>query len=653
MALRQVLTPVKIGPIEVPNRVVRTGHGTEIGRFTMSEDLIAYHLAAAKGGVGLSTVEWLAVDQETSPGHLTMNDAGLQEGYRRLMAAVRPYGMRVIQQLNHAGHNANRPGLPPWSSSWHPGVNGGIRSMPMSKDQIEYIVHCFADAAAFAEEGGLDGVEIHGAHGYLIQQFFSPLHNERTDEYGGPLENRTRFMLEVARAIRARVSSSFVVGIRLSPELMKGGNTSEDCTYAVQRLEDENLIDVVNLSVGNYYTLHKTVGPMNEPMGYELPITVPVANATRVPRIVIGRFRTLEEADQVISRGEADLVGMTRAHIADPAIVRKTREGRADQIRPCIGCNQGCTQGFIEGHFGCTVNVAAGEELSLSEELIERVSTPKRIMVVGGGPAGLEAARVAALRGHMVTLAEARPNLGGAIRVAARAPRRQGIGDITDWLEREIYRLGVEVRLSTYVTADDVRAERPDAVIVATGSRSIKNGFQLFAPDDVPSGIELPHVVSSEEVIVGGAQPVNGVAVVFDDTGHYEGIATVEYLLEKGHLVTMVTGHRSFAPKLYGTFSEDPALERFGHTGRFRLLTRYKLIAIEATNVMVAPLYAPQQVEEIPATLLALVGINAPNDQIAEELADYSHPVITVGDAKSPRFLKIAIREGHLAARNL
>lgn len=654
--IRHMLTPIRVGNVELKNRVVRTAHGTDIGKFHVDENLIAYHAARAKGGVALSCLETLSVHPESSPGHLDPFDPTLIGGYRDLMRAVRPYGMRMIQQVWHGGHNAHRKdGLPPWSASDRPGLFDGIPSQPMTKGMIDFLVERFAESVAVVREGELDGVEIHCAHGYLLQQFMSPLHNRREDEYGGTFENRLRFPLEVLRAVRARVGTDIIVGVRLSPEGVEGGMTVEDVAGALQAFQAEGLIDYANISLGNYYTLHKIIGAMHEPVGYELPTTDPIGAVAKVPRIASGRFRTLEEADQVISRGEADLVGMTRAHIADPDIVRKTMAGHPEQVRPCIACNQGCVGGQKElGHLGCTVNPAVGKELTLAEDLIVKADRPRKVMVVGGGPAGLEAARVAALRGHHTILCEASADLGGGVNVAKRAPRRQVIGDIVDWMTQEVYRLGVEVRLSTYVEASDIREENPDAVVIATGSLPVVTGFQLHAPHEIPEGIDLPHVVTSTELLTGQARyPEACDAVVFDSVGHYEAIAAAEHLIENGHRVTFVTGYPSFIPKLEISFVVQPALERLARTGRFRIMTRTAIQAIGPESVTCYSLFASQQVDEIPAGLVVMVSPQPANGALRDELDDFPGTIAVVGDALSPRFLRIAIAEGHNAARTL
>jgi hypothetical protein len=254
----------------------------------------------------------------------------------------------------------------------------------------------------------------------------------------------------------------------VAPDFTVGGLGPQENLLAVQAVEP--LIDYVNVSAGNYQSFPKMIGGMHEPTGYELPTAIPITSRTKVPSLVTGRFRTLEEADAVIRAGEADLVALTRATIADPFLVKKTLEGHPESVRPCIACNQGCVGQLLAPPYrmGCAVNPSTGFERSFGDHLLTKPQTPRRILVVGGGPAGMEAARVAAERGHAVTLAEAESRLGGAIKLAMLAPTRANLGDITQWLEQEVYRLGVDVRRSTYVDADDIIGGGWDEVILAT-----------------------------------------------------------------------------------------------------------------------------------------------------------------------------------------
>ena len=345
---------------------------------------------------------------------------------------------------------------------------------------------------------------------------------------------------------------------------------------------------------------------------------------------------------------------MTRAHIADPDIVRKTKAGKIEQIRPCIACNQGCVGGLFDNQrLGCAVNVETGNELHLDQDQIGTAHTARKVVVVGGGLAGMEAARVAALRGHSVVLFEAAPDLGGALNLAAKLPKRYGIADIATWLEQEIYRLGVDVRLSTYVDAEDVMAEQPDAVIVATGSMPRMDGIQNSNPGEPISGIDAPHVLSSQDFLAENRNWRGTSAVVLDDNGHYEAIGIAEQLVEDGADVTFVTPFKQPAFKVENALMVEPALERIvAAEGKFSDLTRYRIRSIDQDTVTVSPTYAgPDQT--IAGETVVLVTPNEPLRELYNELNGKVGHLAIVGDANSPRNLQKAIFEGHTAARSL
>lgn len=653
MALKHVLTPLKVGPVTLKNRVVRTGHGTGIGGGTMNDALIAYHVARARGGVGLTIIE-LAHMPGSVYSFLVAGAPGIVDGYRKLMDGVRPYDMKVFQQIGHLGNEIPLAGgNPPVSSSDSIGGMLGVPCEPLTKKQLAGLRDAYIAAARDCAAGGLDGVELHMAHGYLMQEFLSPLYNFRTDEYGGSFENRVRLPIEMLEAVRGALPPHMAVGVRLCSEALPGGMGPDDVARIAALFQSRGLVDFVNLTLGTDYNPHKMIAPMSEPTGYELPYGIPVKRAVTVPVLVTGRFRTLEEADQVIGAGDADLVALTRAHIADPDIVKKTVEGRVEEIRPCIGCNHGCIGNLLSfGRMGCTVNVAIGAEATLAEELIERSRAPQTVLVVGGGPAGLEAARIAALKGHRVILAEAGDELGGCVNIARRAPRRIGIGDIVDWLTREIYRLGVEVRTGTYIEAEDVARIAPDVVIVATGSSPRMDGRQFLSQGHVATGMDLPQVLSSHDVLLAPREKDFGKsALVYDDAGHYEAIAVAEFLVERGVAVTFATGHTHFAPGLEAALTADPALERLAK-GRFRLETYARLVSVDAGRATLAHRYGGEPFG-VDADTVVFVSHNASNRELTDALAGWSGTVIPVGDARSPRYLQTAIREGHLAARGI
>jgi len=652
MALKMVFEPIWIGSVEVPNRVARTAHSSGMGTTRITDELIAYHEARAKGGCGLSILEACSVHPSSALTPLSLYSDTIIEDYGRLMDRIRPHGMKVFQQLWHGGNLYNGIDRSAgWAVSSVPGFLGKV-GRTMSEAMILELIEAYAQCAVKARQGGLDGVEVHAAHGYLPQQFLSPVTNTRTDGWGGSFENRNRFLMECLRAIRREAGADFALGIRLSASEMPGGVDEEDNKQVLRAVQAEGLIDYVNVSRGDYYKMDTMVGGMHNPTGYELVSSADIASVATAPRLVTGRFRTLEEIDQVIRDGVADLVSMVRQHIADPDIVRKTREGRVEEVRPCIGCNQGCWGGWARnGRFGCTVNPAAGRELELAEDLLVKTEAPKKVLVVGGGPGGMEAARTAALKGHKVVLCEASPALGGAINVAKRAPKLSTIGDIAQWLEQEVYRLGVEVRLNTYVVAADIEVEGADHVIVATGSTPRMDGLQHLNPAEVARGVDKPHVISATDVFT-APRAWGKSALVLDSQGDYVGLAVTEQLLGQGVRVTYVTPHNSLAPELEKTRRDGPALERFYQLGEFEVLSRTHLVEIQDEQCIVRPLLAgSNQTRAVPANTVVLITQNEPLDDLWDDLHETHPGMVLVGDAQQPRDVLNAIWEGHAAAR--
>lgn len=658
MALTHIMKPITINKVEIKNRILRTGHGTYYGKGGINDDLIAYHEARAKSGVGLSTLEVVCVHPSSLNPTIFGWDDSIIPGFKKISTAMHKHGMKLFTQIWHGGqHWPPGDGGPAWSASTVPSPWGHV-PIAMTKDQIAEIVEAFAATAGRAQEGGLDGVELHFGHGYLVHQFYSAMTNLRNDEYGGGLDNRMRLGNEIIAAVRKRVGPDFAVGIRLSDQHVDGGLTPQECAQIVHKLCDAKSIDFVNASMGSYHDPSSMLPTMETPVGSMLPSSGPIAAAANVPRMVAGRFRTLEEADQIIREGTADMVGIVRAMIADPDLVRKTLEGRAEEVRPCIGCNQGCIGGILTPaqRVFCTVNPAVGFEQTMSEDLIVKTDKPKKVVVVGGGPAGMEAARLAALSGHNVVLFEAQSKLGGTINIAKRAPKIQGIADITFWLEQEIYRLGVDVRLSTYVESDDIRAENPDAVIVATGALPRMDGVQANIPAFPAKGVSQPHVHSSHDIFDVPRAKLGKTALVFDDTGNYEAIGVAEYLLDQGLAVTLVTRLPALAPMMDVPMRVEPALRRLRQKP-FKLVTRGRLNAIGENSCEMGYLEGGPT-ETVPADTVVLITFNEAQAGIFYELGggkrgknDFILKVI--GDAASPRDLLVAIREGHNAGRFL
>jgi hypothetical protein len=633
-SLRFALDPITINGLTIKNRVVRTAHGTNIGQGRMNDDLIAYHAARARGGVGLTIVEAASV-HPTDTGTLRLHDDSCVADFRRLMAAVEPTGMRVFAQLNHLGHDGAPmpPYDKPWSASAVKSPGYGWTAHEMTIDEIEEMVSCFARVARWAREGGLHGVEVHAAHGYLLQQFMSPVTNLRTDRYGGSFENRLRLTMEVLTAVRHAVGSDFVVGIRTGADATDEGLQPDDCADVVRAVVDAGLIDYVNVTYGSCRRPYKIIGAMHEPTGYELPTSEPVAKATDLPTIVTGRFRTLAEIDAVIADGLADMVGMTRAHIADPDIVVKTMAGRAHEVRPCLACNQGCLGGFALGRMACTVNADVGFEAE-RVDAYEPATQPRVVLVVGGGPSGMEAARVAALRGHRVILCEASDSLGGNIRWSRMFHERSPIGDSIDWLAAELVRRGVEVQLGTRIDADTATSLGVDVVVVATGGR---------APDDAEAtvGVEAGRSFTSIDVARMTEAPagVRRVAVV-DRFGAFEAIGVAERFVRWGADVELLTPHKTLGPRIMAEQVVTPAMNRMGAgPGRLNVRTSWEPSTAEPVRAD-----AVVVIDRVATPLLSASNAAAPGVPTTPEIH-------VVGDAAEPGNLWAAIRTGNAVGR--
>ena len=660
MPLDHVFRPITINRTGFRNRVVRSAHGTGLGRGEVSDDLIAYHEARARGGVAMSILEASSVHPVAGMAGVPAFSDEVIPGYTRLAAAAHRHGMVMMQQLFHPGaHAVPLDGSPPWAPSAVPSVrhlrtSEGQGDVPiaMTQGMIDETIAAYAAAARRAREGGLDGIEIHYGHSFLIMQFLSPTTNRRTDRYGGSAENRRRFGKEVAAAIREATGPDFIIGVRLSGrEGVPGGLEPEDCKAIALDLEATGLIDLFSISTAGYLDFDRLIGGMHEEHGYELPWSAPASRALATPSFVVGRILTLAEADAIIARGDADMVSMIRATIADPDIVRKTQEGRVDDVRPCLGCNQGCIGGSTGPlmRFGCVVNVGAGQELRFGEDKIGAAGESKRVLVAGGGPAGLEAARVAALRGHQVTLCEASGALGGQVRLARKAPSRDEFGKDVDWCEAQLRKLEVDIRLETPVDRALIDAERPDAVIVATGSVPRRDGFQSARPASPVEGIDRANVFTSWEVM-GDEAGTGATALVFDDVGHYEAIAVAEYLLEKGVAVIFATSHTSVGPQTVGALMRDPALRRLtDHRSGFTLVPRVQLVRVTAETVTLRSLDSEQD-HDYAAESVVMISGNAANLALAEALDGYEGETLVVGDALAPRPIERAVHDGHYAA---
>lgn len=645
------LQPLRFGSVTLRNRVAVTAHITGFATGGLvTDNLIDYHAGRARGGVGLIVTETGSVHESYLPQGIRYFVPGVRDGLARLADAVHAEQAAIVGQLNHGGAQAppSYNSAPPLSASYNDGQNGGS-AREATVAEISEITDAFVRAAVLLADAGYDGCEVHGAHSYLLNHFLSPLYNRRDDAYGGDFERRLAFPRRVLEGIRQAVDRPFTVGLRLGAEIGPGGLGPAELARIGRRFEELGLVDYVSFSLGGRTpeSMPLMTRTMDAPAGYELEWNEEPSRALAIPTIVTGRFRTLAEVGRVVASGAADVVGMTRAHIAEPQVVAKTIAYGVTAPRPCIGCNECQAALLTAGMIRCAVNASLPGGRGSDE--VPRLGEPadRRVLIAGGGPAGLEAARVAALRGYDVVLAESSEALGGVARQASvRMPHAPGLREGTEWLEREVRRLGVDVRLGQSVDAGFAREVGAEVVLVATGSAPRRDGVQSARPGQLPYGVDRAGVVTPMEALSLTAEQAGSSAVVVDDIGDYPAIGVSEYLVELGLDVTLVTPFFSLASPIDATFRPLPALGRLAAAGRFHVRPTSLLAGVGPSEAVIT--YLPTSTDAtVDADTVVLVTRPRPTNALLGELTVAGIPAVAIGDAATPRNFRAAIADGY------
>lgn len=642
MKLERLFERVTIGSTGLQNRLVMPamGNGFNNEDGTVSDRAINYYCRRAEGGVGLVISELISIDPlgDSAPNCLRIYDEKYLQRLSRLAAEVKKHGARIAAQLNHAGRQAP-PQLirgKPVSSSPIPAPS---REVPreLTKVEIKRLVGAFIKGAEKARQAGFDGVELHCAHGYLIWQFLSSLCNRRADEYGEKLSDRCRFVEEIIIGIRERFSGGFPVIVRISgSDFVEGGLSIQESCIIAKRLESAGA-NAIHVSGGSWNSPHWMIQPMLMPRGCLVELAKAIKGEVSVPVIAVGRINDPELAESIVQEGKADLIAMGRGLLADPDMPEKARTGRLEDIRKCIACNF-CIGERVRGRsLACAVNPELGRESESRAGFIPKARDRRKIVVVGAGPAGLEAARVASLRGHDVTLLEAKEKIGGQLNLAAKASYKHELRNLALYYETQLRKCGVKVKLETIASASLIQQSTPDAVVIATGAVPLSPTI---------SGADQGNVYGAWDILEERAQPSGKVLVV---GGGSVGCETADFIRSKGNEVIILEALDDIANDAE-PFVKAPLKEKLVRDG-IKVITGARVKGIDGSRINYENKEEADQWIEADSVVIAL-GSKSAKD-LFESLGATGLNYEAIGDCVTPRRIHNAIAEGSELGRKI
>ncbi len=656
-----LFSPLKLGHTTLKNRIVFGAHTPN-----MSDDGLpgprhfGYYRERARGGAAMIVVE-------PSPAHRTgvltrgnfrhESDEVIPH-FRKVTEECKSHGTVMMHQLYHVGGHGDQDNSwePYWSPSGVPSYHDPWGSHAMTGAEVEELIEAFIQAARRDKDSGFDGTDIFAGYNCLVDQFWSPLTNRRDDKWGGSLENRMRFIAQICDGIRKVNGDDFIIGMTISgAEPHPGGLTIADKQEIISWLDERALVDYFSSGTGSYLNQFGLIVPsFHYGMMLGPPDAAEYKKVVRHAKITAeARVKTPANADQVIGEGSADLVSLVRSQIADPHLANKAREGRVDDIRPCISCNQLCLGRRMRDYYiSCLVNPSVSREHEWDGDAVPRAETPRDVLVVGGGPAGMEAARVAAERGHKVRLVERAGELGGQFRLAAGQPERGEVGQFLNWAQGQLEKLQVRVDLRTEMTAEDIASDPADAVVLATGSLPDRKGFQRAYPHiEALPGADQDNVCTAHDVLDGSVVPGTNVLLLDDINGWLPASGTALHLAQQRHFVTVVTAAEKAAAQMDYSHTGDSMRERFAKFG-VEVLLATALESWSGTTARLINLYTGD-VEERDFDSLVLATTNRSEDHLSHALAGAPKDVHTIGDAMQARTAAMAIYEARKLAMTL
>lgn len=646
----KLFAPGKIGQLELKNRVVMTAMGTGYANAdgTPSERIMKYYEERAKGGVGLIVAEVTRVNDDhgvATECQLTVTREEHIEPLRELVERVHQYGTKLFLQLHHPGRqtfSAAIGGQPVVAPSPIPCQVCRQETRELTTEEVEEIVQDFIRGAKIAQTAGVDGVELHGAHGYLINQFLSPYTNKRNDKYGGSFENRLNFLREMIVGIRKECGENYPLVVRLTVDeflanagIQEKGLELEDGIRIAKELERMG-VDAIDVSCGIYETMNTAIEPTSFQQGWRTFLPEAIKKEVNIPVIAVSVIRDPQFAEELLEEGTVDFIGMGRSFLADPEWVVKVEEGREEDIRKCISCLH-CFESIFAGNLECAVNGRLGREVQFDN--LQENGEGKTVAIIGAGPAGMESARVLAMRGFKPVIFEKGHEVGGQLLLANKPPQKDKITWLIDYLKIQLEKLGVEVKLNCEATVERLQEYKPSAVIVATGA-------DAFVPSIEGAGGE--HVFTPAEILSGAVQ-LSGKKIAVIGSG-MTGLETAELLAEQGNSVSVYEMLPAIGQGIYfqNLIDITSKLAKLG----VPMLPSHKLEKIGAEQISLEKVENGEKVEvPVDAVILSL-GVK-PNIQIIEELEGHFEQVHVIGDANKPRKIAHAIKEGFEIAYNL